>query len=78
MSKFKIGDTIHYMESNKPQSSVIIGIAKYEGKIKGIRNEHTVKENEQKIIYHFDNYSETEEKDAFSTKEELQTSIFND
>lgn len=78
MSKFKIGDEIHYMECNKPKCSIVKGIARYEGTVKGIRTEeHIIKENEQKVVYHFDNYDQVAEVDAFSTVEELKTSLFS-
>lgn len=76
MSKFKIGDTIHYMYSNKPESKTIIGICTIEGKVEtsGLREES--KENETIKLYFTGSYSNVKEDEAFASLEDLKESLF--
>ena len=77
MNKFKIGDTIHYMYLNKPESKTIIGICTIEGKVEtsGLREES--KENETVKLYFTGSYASVKESEAFSSLEELKQSVFN-
>ncbi len=78
MSKFKIGDTIHYMESNKPKSSEIKGIGKFEGNIEMSSFKKSLGEGIIDTVYYTGFYNSVDEANAFGTKEELQQSIFKD
>ena len=53
MSKFKIGDTIHYMESNKAQQKEIKGISRYEGRVElsSLKIDAAEGKNRNKIPY---------------------------
>lgn len=76
-SKFEIGEEIFFMEFNQPKKAAVIGISNLEGKVKftGIEVD-----NQQGVIttyYHVGSYSSVEEKNAYSSKEELQKSLFD-
>lgn len=77
MSKFKIGETIFSMESNKPAQHVIEGISKLEGKVNSLRSwgDVNLPEGEVQINYH-SGYTTIKEDDAFSSLEDLKNSLF--
>lgn len=77
MSKFKIGDTIHYMESNKAQQKEIKGISRYEGKVELSSLKIDAAEGKTVTKYHTGFFESVDEENAYATKEELQQSVFN-
>jgi len=77
MSAFKIGDTIHYMENNKPTSNEVKGIATIQGEVKIGYTEHTIKETEYKVLYVVGYGTFIESKDAFLNPEALKEELFN-
>lgn len=78
MKKFSLGDIVHYMESNIPQSKTVIGKATLEGEVKtvshtGLSNE---KDNPVKVILFTGSYSSVESEKCFKTLEDLKQSLF--
>ena len=73
-AKFKVGDTVFYMEHNKPKSGVIKGIIKCEGVCEGISN----KFKDGEIRYYLGSYTDVNENDCYTSKGDLQDSIFKD
>lgn len=78
MSKFKIGDTIHYMASNKAEAKEIKGISTIQGTVEVSAFKKTVPEGVIAISYHTGFYETIEEENAYATREELQQSVFKD
>jgi hypothetical protein len=77
MSKFKIGDTIHFMEFNKPKEAIIKGIIEIQGFVETSGMKKDVKENETCVLFSTGSYSLIEEDNAFQTAEKLMFSLFN-
>lgn len=77
MSKFKIGDTIHFMESNKPTSKKIKGLIVVQGEVEFSYNKFKAEEGKTKTVYQVPYTTNVEEENAFGTIEELQTALFN-
>jgi hypothetical protein len=75
-SKFKIGDTIYYMNYSEPVKGVIKGIAFVIGEFQESSFKRTGLENKPVVIYSTGNYSAIGEDKAFATKEELQADLF--
>lgn len=78
MKNFNLGETVHYMESNLPQSKVVVGKATLEGEIKttslsSISNEGG---SPTKVILFTGSYSSVDSEKCFSTLEELKESLF--
>jgi len=71
MSKFKIGQEIFFVENNLPKKSEIKGIAIYEGKCEAYNFTKEAESGKTLIVYHTGGYSSVEEKNAYSSKEEL-------
>lgn len=77
MSKFKIGDTIHFMECNKPKEAIIKGILEIQGFVETSGMKKDLKENEKCVLLSTGSYSLIEEDNAFQTAEKLMYSLFN-
>lgn len=77
MNRFKIGDTIHYMYSNKPESKEIIGICTVEGAVKTSGLDEISKNGVSVVLYFTGSYSSVKESEAFSSLDELKESLFN-
>ncbi len=77
MSKFKIGETIFSMESNKPVQHVIEGKSTLEGKVNSLRSwgDVNLPEGETQVQYH-SGYTTILEQDAFASLEDLKNSLF--
>ena len=74
--RFKIGDTIHHIESNKPTQSEVKAILIIEGDIEVGYRKYKTEPNEQKTVYLVGYSTHVESKDAFGTIEELKHSLF--
>lgn len=77
MSKFKIGDTVHYMDSNKPTTSEIKAILTIEGEIEIGYRKHKTETGKPKTVYIVGYSTHLEENDAFKTSEELKNNLFS-
>lgn len=77
MSKFKIGETIFSMESNKPVQHVVEGKSVLEGKVNSLRSwgDVDLPKGEVQIQYH-SGYTTIKEQDAFISLEDLKNSLF--
>lgn len=73
---FKIGETVWYMQSNKPTSSTINAVIKIEGKAKVGYTEYDSKEDGEITIYSA-GYSTFKEEELFTSVELLKESVFN-
>jgi hypothetical protein len=78
MKSFKIGDTVHYMESNIPQVKTVVGKATLEGEVKttGYSLFSNEKDEPTKVILLTGSYSSVDSDKCFSTLEELKQSLF--
>lgn len=78
MDKFKIGDIIHFMESNKPQSKEVTGIAILEGNV-NVTSYSAINQKEGKnTIYFTDSYNAVRSNDCYSSLEELKAMVFGE
>lgn len=76
-TKFKEGETIHFMEANKPKSGVVTGITMKQGKGEGLHDKFDVPEGEIEITYHIaGNWYGIKEVDAKPSLESLRDSVF--
>lgn len=78
MKNFNLGETVHYMESNLPQSKVVVGKATLEGEVKTVSHTGVSNEggNPTKVILFTGSYSSVDSEKCFSTLEELKHSLF--
>lgn len=74
---FKIGQTIYYMSSNKPQSGKVTAVLTIEGKVKIDYTNFNVPELEKETVYYVD-YSQIKSSEAFGSLEDLKQSLFSE
>lgn len=75
LEKFKVGDEIWFMESNKPKSEIVKGIAVFNGHCKTLHDD--VDASEIVIVrYYYDSWGYVNHSNVFATKEELKDSLF--
>lgn len=72
---FKLGDTVFFMQSNKPCSGEIMAILVIEGKMKVDYHQYDTKGEKETIYYA--GFSTFKESEIFSTMEELKESLFS-
>ena len=81
-SKFSKGDTIHFMDNNKPTSGVVTGISAFVGiqtERNGIIIHCTSPEDRWSVDYWVENRVDSvHEKEAYSSRGELASVIFAD
>lgn len=73
---FKIGQTVWFMQLNKPTSATIEAVIKLEGKVKIDYTQYDSKEDGEITIY-FAGYSTFKEDQLFESKELLKEYVFN-
>jgi len=73
---YKVGETVFFMESNKPKSGKITAVLIVEGKVKLDYTTHDVKEGEKLTLY-YAGFSTFKEEEVFATLEALKESVFN-
>lgn len=76
-SKFKIGDEIFFMGVSEPKKAKITGIVKTEGDVETVSFKQKTVPGEVSILYSAGTYNLIEEKDAYSSKEELINAVFS-
>ena len=76
-SKFKIGDEIFYMKFDEPAKGTIKGIAFVIGDFKDTSFSKSGSIEKPSVTYSVGSYVVIDEERAFSTKEELQLSLFS-
>jgi len=74
---FKIGTTVFFMQSNKPQSGEVKSIISIEGEVKIDYTTYKVPEGEKQIVYAV-GYNILKEQEVFANLEDLKSSVFND
>lgn len=74
---FKIGQTIHFMSSNKPSSGKVTAILTIEGKVKIDYTNFNTESGEKETVYYVD-YSQIKGSDAFDSLEDLKNSLFSE
>lgn len=72
---FKIGETVWYMQANKPTSSTVTAVIVIEGKLRISYQDFESKDGEKLTVYSA-GYGLLEEKEVFASKELLKESIF--
>lgn len=77
-SKFNKGETIHYMQHDKPCSNKIVGISYYTGNCESTKSSCNMKDDEVTIILHTGSYSDVKEEYAFKSKDMLRKSLFDE
>lgn len=76
--KFKIGAEVFFMRYDEPSKGTIKGIAVIEGEFEEINFKRTGTKEEPSINYSMQGtYTSIEEHKVFSTKEQLQISLFS-
>jgi len=77
-AKFKVTDTIHYMNDNKPKSAKIGGYTIKVGSTRdGSYNETKLKDDEFEIVYHMTSgFDSVKEADCYKTIKALQDALF--
>lgn len=73
-TKFKIGDIVSYMSSNKPVSKEIVGIGIYKGEVKTLHFEKKAKVDE--VVYYFGTYDYINETEVYANLSALKDSVF--
>lgn len=73
---YKVGETVFFMQSNKPCSGKVAAVLIIEGKVKLDYTTHEVKEGEKLTLY-YASFSSFKENEVFSTLELLKESVFN-
>ncbi len=77
-TRFKEGETIHYMDDNKPKSGVVSGITIRQGKGEGLHDKFDVPNGEIEITYHIaGNWYGVKDTNAFPSLESLRDTIFS-
>jgi hypothetical protein len=76
-SKFKIGDTIHYMENNKPTTGDVTSICSVVGEVEFRFGKVKSDQDSIAIVYFIGTYTTINETNAFKTMEELKESLFS-
>lgn len=73
---FKLGETVWFMQSNKPTSSTVTAVIKIEGKVKIDYTTYDSKDGEEITIYTA-GFSNFKEEDLFTSIDLLKESVFN-
>lgn len=73
---YKVGETVFFMQANKPCSGKITAVLIVEGKVKLDYTTHDVKEGEKLTLY-YAGFSVFKEDEVFTSLESLKESVFN-
>lgn len=76
MSKFKIGDEIHYMDNNKPTVSKVKAILVIEGEIEVGYKKYKTEQNEPVTVYLVNYSTHVAEENAHKNLENLKDQVF--
>lgn len=75
--KFKIGDEIFFMHFSQPRKAKVIGVVKTEGDVDTTSFKQKTEPGEVAILYSVGMFNLVEEKDAYSSKDELINGVFS-
>ena len=78
LTNYKIGETVFYMESNKPKSAVVEGILILQGEIKTLHKTISIPVDEHKIEYSIGGYNTIMQENCYASLNELKESLFSD
>lgn len=76
MSKFKLGEEIHYMENNKPTVNKVKAVLTIEGEIEIGYRKYKTEQNEPVTVYLVGYSTHIEEQNAHSNLQDLKNQVF--
>lgn len=76
VKKLKLGDSIFFMEANKPTSGKIEAICKVQGKVKFRIEDIESEEEKEKVIYVVNTYTLLDESKVFRSLIHMKKNLF--